>query len=399
MRAALFLLALSALCAHAKLSPLAPAPDWSRLDAYQETITREDFLDLLERVYAPGGAWKDSIQVGDSSAKVKTASGSWELRFAPSRDAVKAIPGFWRGRASLPPSPDPSKPLAGLHIAIDPGHLGGSWAKMEERWFRMGNGKPVQEGDMTLLVAKKLKTRLEAMGAKVTLTRTKAAPATSLRPDKLRKQALASLAEKGKPATALAVRKESELLFYRTAEIRARSRAVNGQIRPDAVVCLHFNAEDWGSETNPKLIEDEHLHFLITGAWSADELAYDDHRFDMLSKLLGRTFTEELALTNSISRPVAASTKLPPYTYNSSAAVRVDTNPYIWARNLLANRLFQCPVVYVEPYLMNGKTTYARIQAGDYDGTKTIRGVPRKSIYSEYADAVAAGIAAYYGKR
>jgi len=396
--AAILALASAALAAPAKLSPLAPKPDWSRLDAFQETITRDEFTSLLDRVYAPGGAWKETIQIDDSSATVATSEGSWQLRFAASAESAKAVPGFWRSLKSLPAPASADKPLAGVHIAIDPGHLGGPWAKMEERWFRVGGGKPVQEGDMTLLVAKKLKARLEAMGARVSLTRTKASPATSLRPEKLRKQAAASLADKGKPATAAAIRKESELLFYRTAEIRARARAINSSIQPDAVVCLHFNAEDWGSESRPRLLADEHLHFLVTGAWSASELAYEDHRFDMLSKLLGRTFLEELALTNKISKPMAAASRLPPYTYTSGNAIRVDDNPYVWARNLLANRLFQCPVVYVEPYLMNGKLTYARIQAGDYDGTRNFAGVPRKSIYREYADSVAEGIAAHFAR-
>ena len=67
------------------------------------------------------------------------------------------------GRAALPD----------LHIALDPGHLGGTWAKMEERWFKIGDAPPVQEGDMTLRVAQMLAPRLEPLGAKVSLVRDK----------------------------------------------------------------------------------------------------------------------------------------------------------------------------------------------------------------------------------
>ena len=38
------------------LSPLASKPDWSMLDRYQETISRDDFLRLLDTVHAPGNA-------------------------------------------------------------------------------------------------------------------------------------------------------------------------------------------------------------------------------------------------------------------------------------------------------------------------------------------------------
>lgn len=386
--------------AWAKLSPLAPPPDWSRLAIFQETITRADFLDLLNRVYAPGGAWKGVISVHEDSALITTRPGSapFLLRFAPSRAVARAVPSTWRSRAMLPPV-EPGKPLKGLKIALDPGHIGGVWAKMEERWFQIGNSKPVTEGDMTLLVARKLAPRLEALGAQVYLTRSKPWPVTSTRPGKLEKAAVSSLAEKGEAATEGKVRHESELLFYRVSEIRRRGRLVNENIRPDLVLCLHFNAEAWGDPARPALVNENHLHFLITGAMGASELAYEDQRYDMLVKLLNRSFSEELSVTDRIAASMAKATGLPPYIYTGGNAIRVNGNPYVWARNLLANRLFACPVVYVEPYVMNSRIVFARIQAGDYNGVRNFGGAMRKSIYREYADAIVAGLVSYYSNR
>lgn len=119
----------------------------------------------------------------------------------------------------------------------------------------------------------------------------------------------------------------------------------------------------------------------------------------MLVKLLNRSFLEELALTNLVSRKMAEATGLPPYFYRGGTATRVNNNPYVWARNLLANRLFVCPVIYVEPYVMNSRLVFARIQAGDYKGRRNFGGVMRKSIYREYADAVVDGVVAYYSRR
>jgi hypothetical protein len=96
---------------------------------------------------------------------------------------------------------------------------------------------------------------------------------------------------------------------------------------------------------------------------------------------------------------MAKDTGLPPYVYLEPNAVRVNDNPYIYARNLLANRLFVCPVVYVEPYVMNSRAAFARIQAGDYEGRRKFGGVLRKSIYREYADSVVDGLVAYYSSR
>ena len=56
-------------------------------------------------------------------------------------------------------------------------------------------------------------------------------------------------------------------------------------------------------------------------------------------------------------------------------------------------------MVYIEPYVMNSPEVFARVQAGDYDGTRPFGGVERKSIFREYADAVAEGLANYYRTR
>lgn len=395
---AVFLLTLST--AFARLSPLAPAPDWTDLNPFQQTITKEDFVNLLDKVYAPNGAWRKTITIHDDSALIQTRPGAspYLLRFAPSKAEAKAVPTYWRSKAQLPHE-EPGKRLAGLKIALDPGHLGGGWAKMEERWFKIGNSTPVTEGDMTLVVAKMIAEKLEGWGAQVYLTRSKAAPVTSLRPGGLRKAALASLQDKEQAVTDFSLDKESERLFYRVGEIRRRGKLVNESIKPDAVICLHFNAEAWGDANNPKLVDENHLHFLITGAMSAQELSYEDQRFDMILKLLNRSYNEEVALTNVMAKKMAEETGLPPYRYVGANAVRVNSNPYVWARNLLANRLYHCPVVYVEPYVMNNKNVFARIQAGDYEGRRNFGGAMRKSIYREYADAVADSILAYYSGR
>ena len=385
---------------HAALTPLAPQPDWSRLDAFQETITRKDFVTLLERLYAPAGAWQETIAVQDDMAVITTRPDGppFLLRFASSRETARSIPRYWRSRLQLS-SEEPGKPLAGLKIALDPGHIGGYWAKMEKRWFQIGDSPPVTEGDMTLTVAELLAPRLEELGAQVFLTRSKPAPATSLAPDQLENVATESLSERGLPNDEESLRMESERLFYRVAEIRRRAILVNEVIRPDVVVCLHFNAEPWGDADDPQLVDQNHLHFLITGAMSGQEIGYEDQRYDMLVKLLNRSFLEEVALANVISRKMAAATGLPPYFYLTGTALRVNANPYVWARNLLANRLFSCPVVYIEPYVMNSRLVFERIQAGDYEGLRDFGGVMRKSIYREYADAVADGLLAYYSRR
>jgi len=253
---------------------------------------------------------------------------------------------------------------------------------------------PVCEGDLTLRVAKLLKPRLEALGARVSLVRDQAQPLTSLRPPDL----LALASSLAPPGTTASLKKLAERLFYRSAEIHARAQFVNQSVKPDLVLCLHFNAENWGSSAKPILVENSHLHLLLNGAYSDDELALADQRFAMLERLLQRCHDEEVAVGTSVATAMAAATGLPPFQYapNAANARPIPNQPYLWARNLLANRLYQCPVIFTEPYVMNSNTDFARIQAGDYPGLRHIGGQARPSIFREYADAIATGLAHHY---
>lgn len=380
-----------------KLTPLAPPPDWKSLDRFQQTITRAEFTRLLTEVYAPHGAWENWFAIGGDHATVTTSPGTppFRLDFAPDESSIKPLPRYWRSAHQIARR---GKPLAGLRITLDPGHLGGEWARMEERWFQIGNRQPVTEGDMTLHTAKLLKHELEQLGAKVTLTRSSAKPATSLRPEKLQKAAAASLRDQGRPVNPASLRRESERLFYRTGEIRARARLVNDRFRPDLVLALHYNAEAWGNPDRPTLVEANHLHLLVSGCYTPQELAFEDQRYDLMVKLLNRSFPEEVAVSREVASSMARATGLPPYTYQSSTAIPVGGSPYIWARNLLANRLFECPVVYLEPYVMNNREVHDRVQLGDYHGRRNINGTPRESIYREYVRGVVDGLVAHYGR-
>ena len=89
---------------------------------------------------------------------------------------------------------------------------------------------------------------------------------------------------------------EAERLFYRVDEIHARAEIVNEKIKPDLVLCLHFNAEPWGDPAHPVLVSVNHLHLLINGAYSSGELGFDDERFAMLLKLLNRDLSGRVGL-------------------------------------------------------------------------------------------------------
>jgi N-acetylmuramoyl-L-alanine amidase len=223
------------------ISVLGNKPRWDVLEHYQQTITRDEFAHLINDVYCTHGFAPDLIEIKDDAARIlmnRDAQKFFTLRFAASDSARKPVPRLWRPAKSLSPAKE-DKPLLGLKIALDPGHLGGKWAKMEERWFQVGDSQPVQEGDLTLRVARLLATRLRALGAKVSFVRSTGEPTTGKRPDDFRQLARKILIKNGVPqprADVLdqtdpekehTIRWQSEILFYRYSEIRRRAALVN----------------------------------------------------------------------------------------------------------------------------------------------------------------------------
>jgi hypothetical protein len=414
---AAFSFGLSILCGTADTADnvgiLGSKPKWDVLKSYQHTITRQEFAHLINDVYCTHGIPNDLIKIDDDSAEIVTNGSShdtFKLEFAPDENSKARIPRLWRRAKSLSP-PKPTRPLAGVRIALDPGHLGGKWAKMEERWFQVGDTKPVTEGDLTLRVSRMLAPRLRKLGATVLFVRNSTQPVTLKRPADFLDLAKNILINNGvprprdevlnprDPAKEGTIRWQSEMLFYRYSEIRRRAILVNTKLHPDLVLCLHFNAEGWGDPANPTLIENNHLHLLVNGSYLQDELALDDERFEMIRRLLSRAYDEELPIADTVATSMANATGLPPYQYPTTlTTTKVGSSGYVYARNLLATRLYRCPVVYCEPYVMNSKDGYARIEAGDYEGTNEVNGVQRKSIFREYADSVTDGLREYYSK-
>src|SRR6202011_4386620 len=310
-------------------------PKWSVLENYQGTITHDEFAHLLNDVYCTHGFATGLIKIDNDAAQIVTNSESHDiftLRFAADANSKERVPRLWRPAKSLSPA-KPDKPLTGLRVALDPGHLGAKWAKMEERWFKVGDTKPVTEGDLTLRVSRMLATRLRKLGATVLFVRNSTQPVTSRRPADFKKLAREILIKNGvprprdevlnpkDPEKEGTIKFQSEILFYRYSEIRRRAVLVNTKLHPDLVVCLHFNAEGWGDPANPILIDNNHLHLLVNGSYLQDEIALDDERFEMIRRVLSRAYDEELPIADAVATSMATETKLPPYEYPTANTV------------------------------------------------------------------------------
>jgi N-acetylmuramoyl-L-alanine amidase len=394
-----------------KLSALGVEPDWSKLVVYAETMTKAQFESAWRDIYAEANAMPPPFQIKDTAITVptgQTKSVQITIPFLPNGEKAKTnTKPFWRKARDLPVL-GKRPPLSDLVIAIDPGHIGGAYAAMEERLLSFKAGESIREGDLSLITAKILKERLVALGAVATLVRETSEPVTKKRPEDFQKEALSVLTDAGFPTPAptysgltgdakvLTVQWQSEKLFYRVSEIHARAERVNQQIKPDVVLCLHFNAEAWGDATAPQFSPQNHFHVLVNGCYAPVEMQQQDVRFQMLQRLLSRTHEEEIPLAGAVAKGMSQVTGLPAYVYTTANARHAGENAYVYARNLLANRLYECPVVYLEPFVMNHEETYRRLLCEHYLGRTLIGGKLTTSAIEDYVSGIVKGLLSYY---
>ncbi len=367
-------------------------------------MTRAEFLYLLRHCYARKPEEADGvIRVEADRALILKQSnlpeaGWYDLRFRTDSSLPGEGPLYWRGPLNLPDLPaNSTRPLEGLRIAIDPGHIGGNWVAWDDRHFQLGgpDSLEVREGEMTLKVAKILRHDLSLLGAEVFLTRETNDPVTRERVETLQEEAEAYLIRRGQVPSAGLIASTAKAMFAISAEIRARGDLINHTIRPDLALCLHFDASPWPGG-RPVFRSPNHLHLILNGCYSKSEMEEDDTRFEMVLRILQRLYYEELRLSNTVSKTLQKETRLPAFGYDGTSGMSVNENELVWARNLLANRVFFCPVLFFEPFCMNHQETHARVQEGLYEGLREINGVYRKNLYQEYADGVTAGLVRYY---
>ncbi len=180
---------------------------------------------------------------------------------------------------------------------------------------------------MTLLTAKILAKKLRALGATVLFVRSAPEPATNVRPGDLLDAARTELKVRQQlrfirdkydgPADQLGKIRamgERTLVLQERRNPRAReNRERRFAPRPHPLHALQRRA--WGDETKPKLTDKNHFHLIINGSYEPGELALDDVRFEMLFKLLTRSYPEELAISKQVAATFSQETGLPAYTY------------------------------------------------------------------------------------
>lgn len=396
--------------------PRIPTPnEWFPLDFYQQTITRQQFEQKLHTLYDPFSAFTPYLDINDSRVVIyptpqERSVPRFVLNFAPPGQPRAPMRWFRTPEEFRAETHPIDKPLNGLRVAIDPGHIGGPWAQMEERSTRYHGSAPVQEGDLNLITGRLLKQELTNLGATVFVVRDSTEPVTPYRPGDMLPEArelLVAHSSRSSSLKALPPDKVdllfghrlmdlAEFLFYRCSEIKERGNRIRNNFVPDITVTLYIDATP-GSGRGRVTSANANI-FFVHGSYTKNEMADPEMQRRCVYKMVEGSSDIEAEVADAISNVFTAKTKLKPVAYGNSSTTRqvIPNNPYVVARNLAANREYDGPVVCTEPYFMNNEVVYQRLLAGDYDGQRTFDGKSYTSIFREYADCVAQGLVKAY---
>lgn len=377
------------------LSPGTQAPDWDMLQKDYPALSQSVNLDWAQALLLPeerGLLW---FHIEPEQHRIILRQNDSELRWESDPDASSNPKRYWRPWEEIQPHTTENLPLLGLRVALDPGHVGGEFAATEHRFFHIeGADFPVAEGDLNRIVARRLEKALQKLGAIVSWTNKQDSPLTAGSPEdykELAKNTLSPMADwetLDSDQQAARIRNWAVRYWLIIGDIRERARLVNEEIQPDLVLSIHFDAAPWPENENGtlQLVPESFAHIIVNGSYLEFELALEDVRADFMRRLLQNTPEEEvhwgLAMADAL-RDVIGS---PAFTYRGRNAVNVQNHPYLWGRNLLANRLFEAPTLFLEPFVMNSKLDHSRIQ-------KALAGEAEDDdIFDQYVEFVLRGL-------
>ncbi|MEM9445759.1 MAG: N-acetylmuramoyl-L-alanine amidase [Verrucomicrobiota bacterium] len=394
----------------ANISLSGESPEWRLLNKYQQSIDREEFEALLNKYYSIDGYIYEYLEITDQSVTVyediEKSKPLWTLLFSQDPQSLQEQKDRFEFFNKLSFNYRPL-PLYGKRICLDPGHIGGIWSKLEERHMQVRNGNypPIKEGDLTTITCQHIERLLRASGATVVWTREDQNPVTSLRPHHLFGETLEIYSNKletdrslryTNSRTLTRVMLWSNLLFYRVFEISARAEKI-AKLNPDFTICVHFNAAPDRNPMRPRLFNVNKLVIFTNGSYTSEEIDDEWQRYHLMRKVLEKSIYKEIDMSEKIIEQLVKKWDVSPENYDSwPMANRVSENDYVWSRNLLANRLYPGPVIFIEGPYMNDKKTFNRLIQGDYEGIRIIDNIPQRSLFREFAEGIVDGIIKYY---
>jgi len=260
--------------------------------------------------------------------------------------------------------------LKGMKIAIDPGHIGGTYpmGETESRCMTLAidSTQRIQliEGNLTFFTTVLLKHMLDSMGAKTMLTRTdtgiSALGITFAQWKKKikNKDYVDSLIHNHliseKNMHLLNAHLADKALFsevFGSVDMAARAEKIN-TFRPDITVIIHYNVNEkntgWSHTTDK-----DYVMAFVPGCITTENLKSLSGKLNFLRLLLSPDIEESVRLSSDVAKNISTSLNVP-LAQKTDASYLTEhclSTPAegIYSRDLALTRLIKGPLVYGEP--------------------------------------------------
>lgn len=298
---------------------------------------------------------------------------------------------------------DAQKPLKGLRVALDPGHIAGNlaMAKKERKFvdITLANGKRISffESELAWYTCKVLADMLEQKGAKVMLTR-KRFDLMAL--DSTYQQVFANYQkQQAKAGIKIKDSQQWQLFFkkFRKADFNARVDKIN-EFKPHLTMIVHYNV-DGANAPWSKPTPNNNCMAFVAGSFMKNELSKPEHRFNFLRLLLSKDIESSVDFSKVILNKVANQLKVPvlpkqnkqPFINRACMPTHVKG---VYARNLSMARKVYGTLCFIEPLYQENTQELAKLGKRDYD----FKGVKISKRVVEVAQAYYDGIVTYLKK-
>lgn len=333
---------------------------YSDFDRYQGVFTQEE---LSNRI-------KQYLQKDEEIAHYFTLTPEALHVYASSDDQLCRNPEYTVSLASQSKSRLTTQwpaSLSDYRIAIDPGHIGGQYTDIEEKWTILphpASSVPIKfdEATLNLLTAKILKDLLEQAGATVLLTH-----------DRLGEGAYHQNFDQWRAHRNLIT--DLHLLFrqeYNPLDLKARTEKINA-FAPHLTIAIHYNThgnQDPITHENIPAAYNYNMLF-VGGSFCKGELKEVENRYAFLRLLLTDDIDQSIAVSQlvlpSLTKhldvaPVRAEDPVP---YLQKVCMQIEEG--IYARNLVLTRYVKGPICYGESLCQDHEEESLRLNARDLE--------------------------------
>lgn len=363
--------------------------DFSHFDSYQNQLTQKEIQERLDSFAGRGNDARRYLSITEEALILYNAPAGkverkieYELTLAPKAKKQKKV--------------SPRKSLIGAKVAIDPGHFGGDYAHLEERYIdippSLEREDTIQfdEGTLSFLTAAYLKILLEKEGAIVMLTRDQVGKGAYREGffDWLKKH---PYLWSGEVALNKLFRRH-----YNRLDLRARCEKINA-FGPDLSVMIHYNSHAGRDEvsSNHDVVSNNFNLVFVGGAFCSNELIDPESRYEFFRLLVSDDFSRSVKLSRSILDKFVSKLKVPVVSAADGSryleSVCHEVEPGVYARNLALTRLVHGPICYGESLVQNNIDECLNLARKDF----VINGLHCSSRIKEVAEAYFEGIKEY----